>query len=167
MLDSTDHRKGLWYKAYRNHMVKSGLRAHKEHSEELRPGSGGRLERCAMRMSRAPWGRAMIVLAAATIVTGAAVVGGRVLMSPAVGQAPAVVPVDTSKPWQPLPARRDCSARCGAAWEIRRHSVSEPFLDSIIQQTRSTRGTTGQLSTRARPPTPTSSMGSPWHRARR
>jgi hypothetical protein len=70
-------------------------------------------------------------------------------------------------PWQHLPARRDCSARCGAASEIQRHSVSERFLDSIIQQTRSMRGTTGQLSTRVRPLTPTSSMGSPWHRARR
>jgi hypothetical protein len=68
------------------------------HSAELRPRIGGGKERCVVRMSRAPWGRAMIALAAATIMIAAAVVGGRVLMSPAVGRAPAVVPVDISEP---------------------------------------------------------------------
>lgn len=53
-------------------------------------------------MSRAPWGRPMIVLAAATIVTAAAGVGGRVLMSPVV-RAPEAVPVDASKPWPDSP----------------------------------------------------------------
>ncbi len=159
-----------------------------------RPGIGVCLERCVVRMSRAPWGRAMIVLAATTIVPAAAGVDGRVLMSPVV-RAPEVVPVDASKPWPDSPppsglnwvyrrvakSRGNPLLRLGNVYQpdgIAVRDVEQPGRyggvlfrrdsgASIIQQSRFMRGTTGQLLTRARSPTPTSSTGSPWHRARR